>query len=164
MKIFFVLFLFLSSITHVHEYYIGLTEIKHNKGNKSIEISIKLFTDDLNKAISETNNTLIHLNTEKEVENSTVLINNYLKKHFHITINNKEIEYTFLGKEYEDDACWLYLEATKIRRIKNIEIENELLFDTYKSQKHLTNIIINDKTVSSIIDYRNPTFTYRVKK
>ncbi len=145
-------FLVLTSIQLSHDYHFGYGEIYYNKENKSLETSIKLFTDDLDKAVSKGKSFKLNLNTEEELSNSDGYIEEYILKNVAISINKKDIEINYLGKEYEDDIIWIYLEASKVKKIKDFKIKNTLLFDTFKDQKHLLNINIDKKTKSALLE------------
>ena len=57
----------LISLVSVHEFHLSLTEINHNAENRSLEISIKLFTDDLTTALIQAGaSKKIELGTEAE--------------------------------------------------------------------------------------------------
>ena len=100
------------SALFLHDYHFGYTEIFYNKDNKAIETSIKLFTDDLNKGIKEEYNIDLKLNDDLEATNSKEIIQEYLFKNIFFKINNKQKEYNYIGKEYEGDVIWLYVEST----------------------------------------------------
>jgi len=150
--------LFTISSLFIHDYHFGLTEIHFNKENKSIETAIKLFTDDLEKGIKETYNIKARLNTKREIENSDDYINKYIEENTLFTINEKEYPYTYLGKEYEEEAIWIYIEVKKVRKIKSFSFKNTLLFDTFEDQKHILNVNINGKTKSKTLEKGYPTY------
>lgn len=145
----------------MHDYHFGYTEMNYNDENKSIETSIKLYIDDLDLALSTLNNASPKLNTDEEIELSDALIEAYIKENFNLEINQKEKEATFIGREYEDDVVWIYLEYNGIRKIKELKVTNSLLFDTFDDQKNLFNIKILGKTYSPTLKKRSPSYNKR---
>lgn len=142
----------------IHDYHFGYTEVFYNQDNKSLETSIKLFTDDLNKGIKEDFEIDLKLNDELELSNSNEIIQEYLLRNLSFNINGKEREYNYIGKEYEEDAIWVYIEVLKVKKIKEFQLRNSLLFDTYDDQKHRININLNNNTRSSTLEKGYSTF------
>lgn len=157
MNIFLTIILSISSL-FIHDYHFGYTEINYNKDNKSLETSIKLYTEDLDLALSTINNSPVRLDSDKEIENANLYIQAYLADNFSIEINEKLKEATFIGKEYEEDFIWIYLEYENIKKIKKFEVKNSLLFDTFDDQKNISNIKILGKTYSPIFKKKSPNY------
>ena len=76
-----------------------------------------------------------------------------------IEINQKEKEATFIGREYEDDTVWIYLEYKGVRKIKEFKVTNSLLFDTFDDQKNLFIIQILGKIYSPTLKKRSPSYS-----
>ena len=150
------------SALFIHDFHFGYTEIFYNKENKSIETSIKLFTDDLNKGIQEEYNIDLKLNDDLEASNSNEIIQKYLLKNLSFNIDRKAKEYNYIGKEYEGDAIWIYLEVPKIKKIKEFQLRNSLLFDTYDDQKHRINIDLNNNIRSATLEQGYSTFKLKL--
>ncbi len=124
----------------VHNFYISVTQIDFNDEAKTLEISIKLFIDDFEKALKEESLKQTHLNTIKEIEESTELMYMYFQKYFSISVDQDTKEWRFLGREYEEDAIWCYIEVINIQDFNQIELKNELLISTHEEQKNLVRI------------------------
>jgi hypothetical protein len=150
------------SALFIHDYHFGYTEVLYNKDNKSIETSIKVFTDDLNKGIEEEYGIDLKLNDALEMSNSNEIIQKYLLKNLSFNINNKIREYNYIGKEYEGDAIWIYVEVSKVKKIKEFQLKNSLLFDTYDDQKHRINIDLNNDIRSATLEKGYSTFKLKL--
>ena len=127
--------------SRMHPLYISITQISYNTQGKNAEIAIKVFADDLEKAITAANNgKFLHLNTKQEVANTDVLIQNYLLKSFKIKINGKAANLKWVGKEYEtDDAVWCYFEVPS-RSIKTIAVHNTIFTEIYPKQNNIVQV------------------------
>ena len=53
----------------MHPYYISMTEIEHDKTNNTLEISVRIFTDDLEKTIRKTYTGKVDLLNKDEKSN-----------------------------------------------------------------------------------------------
>ena len=103
---------------------------------------MRIFIDDLQKVINENNNTSIELGVSDEVKNANSLINNYIISNFLVKINSKS--YKYIGKEYENDIAYLYLELENVKIINSIKITDTMLMDYFLTQKNIVKLDIND--------------------
>lgn len=132
----------------MHKYYLGLTEVHINTQKQTLDVSIKLFTDDLETELNKISNKKIDLSVssknkpdlpaDKEVE---ALLFNYLNKNFEITVGGKLLKLEYVGYEIENDAVWCYLEVVKFKEKGKVSILNSLLYDSFPEQSNLINVI-----------------------
>src|SRR4051812_33325346 len=94
-----VFFALIGTRTSGHPYYISVTEIEHNAGNKTLEISCKLFTDDFETALRKKYNTKIDLLTVQNKVAMNPLVNGYLQAHLAVKVGGKAVKLEFLGFE-----------------------------------------------------------------
>ncbi len=147
---------FIGSLTLValHEYYVSICQITHNTEEKSLQITLKIFADDLEEALKDvsTNNiNKIDLEATDSTEMAFVdtLIAQYIKKHLAIQVNDLVLssnDYFFWGKELESDSDLLlcYLEVYGIpEHINTLEVQNTLLIDLFRTQSNIVHIKAN---------------------
>ena len=146
-----LLFLPLVAFKTAHEYYVSVTEIEHVKEQKSLQIVSRVFVDDLEKMLRERHDESIILNVGKD----ETVIDNYIKRYYKnklkITVNGKPIDFEYLGKEYEDDIVFSYLEVTGIDELNSIEVVNEILFDVLPDQQNIVKVKTGDKNKSFVL-------------
>lgn len=118
----------------MHPYYISMTEIEHDKTNNSVEISVRIFTDDFEKTIHQTYKGKVDLLNKNEKANSEKLIQQYISKHLSIKADGKVLNLKFDGFESEEGSIWSYFEYDNITSIKTIEVSNNILYD-YKQEQ-----------------------------
>lgn len=133
-----------------HEFHLSLTEISHNAENKTLEISIKLFTDDLLTALQQAGAPKMELGTENEAPEANEYIESYLKRHFNLTVNGKPTDFTYLGKEAELDATWCYVEVKDVKKVQSLEVENNFLLEAFDDQTNMVNLNINGRKKSGL--------------
>ncbi|CAM1354794.1 DUF6702 family protein [Tenacibaculum insulae] len=150
--LFFILPLFSFS---VHKYYISLTEITYKEEQKAVQMIMNVFMDDIETAINKDYKVDLQLTTQKELKNVDELFFNYLKKHFKIKINNQEVTYNFIGKEYEGDIVYFYLEVENVISFKNIEIVNDVLIKHFPEQQNLIKASVKKERKSLFLDKKN---------
>lgn len=142
-----------------HKFYVSISQINYNQQTKSLEIALKLFTDDLENCINETTNGSVKISQEHKYDKD---IANYLSKYLSISINEKTSPFKYLGKELEYDVIWCYLEIKDVENITFIEIENTIFTHLLPDQKNLIQLTIGDFEESTILRKINTTITYQV--
>jgi hypothetical protein len=122
-----------------HPIYVSTTDIDYNQKAKTLEIAIKVFSDDLGEALSKEQGTTVEIATDREHKNATALITEYLRKNFVIELNGKPRDFKYLlRKKANEDfyAIWILLEVPKVRSIKSLKLTNNILIDYNKGQQN----------------------------
>jgi len=127
----------------MHKYYISLTKIEYRKESKTVQVTMRIFIDDLQETINTTYDKNFELAIPNESEEINILINRYVSDKFTVEINDHEKSYSYLGKEYENDVVYLYLELKNIELINSIEIKNRMLMEIFPDQKNIIKLTIN---------------------
>lgn len=132
-----------------HPLHISVTEIEYNEKNKSFEIMMRIFTDDLEEGVRRQQKDM-RLNIMQPPAGKTTdqLIEAYLAAHFRLSVDNKVRKADYLGHELEADAVICYIEVTGIKSWKTIEIKNNILMEVYDDQSNIVNVTVNDKVKS----------------
>lgn len=134
----------------------SITHINYDKTQKAIQITLRVFIDDLQTEMNSVLKTKkIELATSREPDNIDTLYHIYLKEKFKIELNSREKEVEYLGKKYKDDLVIFYLEIPNISEIKTIQIENHILYNTFSEQKNIVKTNINKKQKSHILTKNN---------
>jgi len=151
------LFLFLIPLLafSAHKYYLSLTQIEFKPKEKTVQIIMNVFMDDIEAAINKTYSVDLQLTTKKEVENNDIYFKKYIKTNFAIKINNKETSIEYLGKEYEDDLIFFYLEISNIEEVYQIEIVSKMLTKHFPKQQNLIKVNVNGKHKSELLTAKN---------
>ncbi len=117
----------------------SIANMDYNPESKSLEITIKFFTDDLEAALESNQPHKIYLATEKEISQTDSLINIYLDINFLILQKEKKLVYEFLGKEAERDYTLVYLELENFNYSKPTTLINKLLINSFEDQVNKVN-------------------------
>ncbi|OAQ39920.1 hypothetical protein A5893_10180 [Pedobacter psychrophilus] len=136
----------------LHPFYVSVTDIRHNAKNKSIEISSKIFFDDLEREIELENKVSFDIIKPVDKAKVDLLIANYIKKHLQLKVDGKLMAMNYIGYEIQEDAAWCYLEIPKINKVGKIEIDNNILFKLHQEQINMLNVTVNDHRQSTKLD------------
>ena len=119
----------------LHPYYVSVTEIKHNAKSQSLEVSCRLFSDDLEVALNKMAQGKVDILNPKNTNQNNELIARYVPQHLKITVNGKPLVLKFIGYEQESEATWCYFEVAGVRSAKNIGVSNDLLYAEHEEQE-----------------------------
>lgn len=125
-----------------HPYHLSVAEIKYNAKTQNLEVALKLFTDDLEKTLSEMAGKPVQVTQNAAVQKQ---IETYLQKNFRVELpQNQVANQRFIGFEKQDDAHWFYLETpVKASQLPTAKLRNQVLVTTFPDQNNLTNLEIN---------------------
>jgi len=133
-----------------HPFYVSVTQIDFK--NKVLQITMKIFVKDLEETLENEGKPKLNLGEKNEANNSQKYLLDYLESHFEIYVNDKRIQYKYLGKEVEEDAIWIYLESENIEQVDELEIMNTTIIEKYEQQTNLIHTNINGQEKSLILN------------
>ena len=129
-----------------HPFHSSIISLKFNDNSRSMEITMRVFANDLEKTINQINDLNIIIDNDDNMQNVDSLIFNYIDKTIFLSINENECDLSWIGKEFETDIVWLYLEILDIdKKIKKISFENRFLFSSFEDQLNIMNFYIHGK-------------------
>ncbi|MES2863503.1 MAG: DUF6702 family protein [Bacteroidota bacterium] len=137
-----VLFVLSSAFTF-HKFYVGVFQVDYFKEKKAVQITARLFIDDLEKALYKKHNKHFYITTNDEIADANTYIAKYLEEKFKVKINNKIQTIQFLTKEQEENIVICYLKINFKDNIKELEITNNVLSDIFSEQQNLVHLNIN---------------------
>jgi len=135
-----ILFISLSSFAF-HKFYMGVFQVNYVTEKKMIQITSRIFIDDLNDGMEKKYRKKTSAGTEKETQEDVELLKKYLAENFSIKINGQLKPITFLSKEVEaGDVLVCYSRIKDIDKFKTIEISNTILVDWNPEQQNITHV------------------------
>ncbi|MDX5443685.1 MAG: hypothetical protein LPJ89_07900 [Hymenobacteraceae bacterium] len=125
-----------------HDYHVSLAEAKWNSQSQRYEVALKVFTDDLQAALSRKTGKEVKLKNSPETQ---AQIEQYLKQHFWLEVKNG-IKHTgtVIGFEEEADVTWIYFEI-KAPAARQFRWHNSVFVEQYPDQVNILNLSVNNK-------------------
>lgn len=154
----------LSGTLPAHKFYVSLTEIHCRAERGTIEVSMRLFPDDLDRAIRAITGITPHIATEMEHDSADAWIAAYLESSFHLTFKGIETRFDYLGKQPEADAIWCFLEAELPDQFGQVTIENRVLTEMFEDQKNIVQFYSNDFNKGVLLSRYHPIKTLKIKQ
>jgi len=132
----------------MHKFYVSIYQINYASEKKMIQITSRIFVDDLNKMLSEKYKTKVNLGEKEETIQDVELMKKYILENFKIAINGKPKIIHFVNKEMEGNVLICYYNIKEISKIKTIEIQNSAMLEVNDEQQNIvhTNILGNKKS------------------
>lgn len=151
-KVFLILLLPLFAFTVVHKFYLSVTNITYSEKDDSLQITSRVFIDDLQELLKERYGINGNLDADIKSAIADEYLEEYIRAKFTIGINGKPKSFDFYGKKYDADAIIFYLEVSKVDlpSIRNIQVQNKVLTDLYDEQKNIVHFKIKDKKKSFV--------------
>src|SRR3989344_3020172 len=138
----------------MHKYYVGLTEVNIDSKKHTLDVSTKLFMDDLEAGLLKSANKKVDLSISVNNKEVQALLMNYLDANFKVNVGGKLLKLKFVGYEVENDAVWCYSEVTNFKGKGTVSILNTLLYESFPEQANLMNV--NWDGVSKSVRLSNP--------
>ncbi len=136
----------------LHPYYVSVTEIKHNAKAQSIEVSCRMFSDDVETALKKISADRVDILNPKSKAQIDLLISKYVPQHVKISVNGKPLVLQYIGYELESEAIWCYFEAKNVRSVKRISVTNNLLYAEHAEQINMMHVTVNGERKSTKLD------------
>ena len=144
-----------------HKYYLSLTQIEYNAKNKSVEVIINVFIDDLETALNAIHNKSFKLDTKDEPKDSDDYFFKYLQDNVKLKIEGKPVTYSYVGKEYDVDVIFFYLEVKNVNTFNEITVNNTLLIEHFPDQQNLIKSKVNKKHKSLMLTKKEQSGTIK---
>ena len=149
-----LIYVILPLILSYHDFHVTHTTLHYNSDLDNMEITIKFAIQDLEISLD---NTELRIGTLNEKKSSEEIIKNYFKNHLNIYMDNKIINYEWVGKEISDNLhdIYIYFEISNFNqnyKLKSLILENTIFIETIHNQSNIVLIEFEDN------DY-NLTFT-----
>jgi len=136
-----------------HPFFVSVTEINHNKPEQTLEISIRVFTDDFE-------NTLRMYAPDKKVDLMNPpasgamdsLVKSYIQSKLKVEVNGTGKTMQYVGFERVEESIWAYFEVAGVQDLKRLKIKDPILFEYKKEQINMVHVISGDKRQSRKLD------------
>ena len=157
----FIIILFLNVNAWLHPFYVSVTEIRQNEKTKNLEISSRIFFDDLEKTLEKKYQVKVNILKPEDPKKVNELLADYLQDRLQIKVNGKLVKLKFLGFEIEEEAAWCYLEAPQTTPLKRLDIEDAILFEAHPLQQNMVHVTVGKRRKSTKLDNPESQYTFQ---
>lgn len=145
-----------------HPFYIAVTEMNLNPSGKTLEVSCKMFADDLEQIIEKKNHAELDISSEKDKSKFDAYIPAYIKSHLSLSIDGKPATLSYIGFEKEKESAYCYFQVENVSSLKKVDINDSILQDFTSEQINIIHVSVNGKRQSTKLDYpsANASFSF----
>ena len=132
----------------MHKFYVSIYQINYVPEKKMLQITSRIFVDDLNKMLSEKYKIKTFLGEKEESEKDLEFMKKYIFENLLIKVNGKPQVINLANKEMEGNVLVCYYSVKEIPKIKTFEIQNSVLLELNEEQQNIihTNFLGNKKS------------------
>lgn len=145
-----------------HPFYLGVEEVKYNQKTQSLEISIRLFTDDFEKCLSSHFNKPVNLFIHDASPQLDSMVAKYLARHFQILHQSAPLPMHFIGYEKSEEATWSYFESPLPVLPQSLIIHNRLLYDCIREQSNIMHFKTDQRTSSYKLNFPDSSYQWNL--
>ncbi len=120
-----------------HVFYVSVTRVKWHVEEARLDVSVRIFTDDLEEAVMAEGGPRLRLWTAQAREDRDRHVSAYLLSRLDFRVNGQERELTWAGMEDALDATSCLVQITNVDRVASIEVENRILIDMFDTQANV---------------------------
>lgn len=122
----------------LHDFHASVTQMQYNPQEKAFEISIRIFTDDLEKTLTKETGQRLDLSAKAK---NDALLEKYVRAHFtYLNPQRQQKPFNYVGHEVEDDANWIYLEMPYDEQFQGGVMRQNVLMEMFDDQVNMVNL------------------------
>lgn len=121
-----------------------MCEVEYMPEQKTVQIIIGFFIDDLELTLNNAHKIKFNLDTPDEHSNSDDYLKKYLQDNLQLKINGELQPFEYVGKEYDLDLVRFYLEISDINSLEVFELKNTCLLTDFEDQKNIIKLKVKD--------------------
>jgi hypothetical protein len=154
-----IIFLTLSSFG-VHKFYVSIYQINYSSDKKMLQITSRLFVDDVNAVLYKKFGKKTFLGEKNESQEDVNLMKKYILDNFSLKVNGQLKPINYLSKEMEGNVIICYFNIKDISKIKSLEVKNSALIELNSEQQNIIqstiygekqSLLLTEETLSGML-------------
>jgi hypothetical protein len=141
-----------------HQFHLTTSEIHYRSTDQRLEISIQIFTHDIDLLLKNANISTSDLGADNEKSQ----INQYLVDYFSDNFIVSDYYWSFLGKKVEGEFVIIFLEIENFNPRKQISILNSAFMEMYNNQRNIINLYHQQNVQSATLTTAQPVFQFNL--
>ena len=123
-----------------HPFFVSVIEINHNAKEATVEVSVRVFTEDMEKTLQKYATAKIDIANPADNAFLEKQLSNYINQKLQLKIDGKPVTMNYVGHEIQKESVWCYLEVPKIADMKKLELNCTFLYDFEKTQSNIFHV------------------------
>jgi hypothetical protein len=139
-----------SSGTRVHPVHVTSTRIELARDGRSLEVTVRLFTDDLEEALFKAESRRVRFGTTPSAVLDSV-VDRYVGARLRLMTDGAPAPGRLLGHERDEDAVIVYVEVPVRSAPRRLEVSNQLLLEMFHDQTNLVHATVAGQRRSALL-------------
>ncbi len=133
----------------LHAYHSSITELRYNAAKKQLELSVKVFTDDFERALSQGQPRPVSL-TEAGPR-PLAAAEAYFQRTLQLsTPAGARLPLQVLGMQAENDGYWFFCKVPLPGPASGVKLRQTVLLDAFPDQMNIVNVEANGRKQSAL--------------
>jgi hypothetical protein len=141
----------------LHPIHISNAAVHYNPTTGDLEISIKIYSDDLETEIRPEGFAPLNIGLENEHAATDSLLLAYLAEQFVLHNRSYQLPIMYVGREQKEEATWIYLVSPDYQESESMIVHYAVLMGLYSDQKNIFSWTIGEQKQSLLFTKKNPT-------
>jgi hypothetical protein len=145
----------------LHPIHISVTEINYSEKDKALQITSRIFIDDLELAVrAQRKEPELDLIEPKGGLTTEQLVSDYVLKHMVVKLDGKVQKMNFLGMELDEPALVCYIEIENVKKVKSLEVKSDFIMEIHDDQSNIVHVTYKGPVKSLRLLRSNPVGTF----
>ncbi len=131
-----------------HKVHVSVAQIEFDQPKQKVGIVIRVFTDDLENALSQHAKRTVKIDPEKAGRDRRLgaLILAYLRDNFELKNGaGRQVKLNWVGIEAQVDMFWLYVEGRMAGGLEGAQVRNRIFCELFDDQVNIVNAKVQGK-------------------
>ncbi|GAA4065316.1 hypothetical protein GCM10022389_07570 [Flavobacterium cheonanense] len=139
----------------MHKFYVSIYQVNYAPKKKMIQITSRLFIDDVNDALEKKFKKRTYFALENETPEDEVFLKKYFAEKFIIKVNGVSKTLNYLSKDIDGNVVICYFSIKDLPKISSVAIENSALMELNEEQQNIIQANINGEKQSLLLTSEN---------
>jgi len=142
-----------TNVEAAHPFHVSIAEL--NIAEDTLQVSLRVFTDDLEFALREMIHDKVFLSNPTLYEKNYVVLRDYLFNRVRAGDGGKTKALEWLGFEFEDDVCWIYGQLPVDPEMRILFFKTDILTEIYDDQQNMVHLKTPDGYETALATAKN---------
>lgn len=143
------LLMLLITAASVHPIFVSVTEIEHNAKESRLEISCRIFSNDIEAALRSQTKLKLDVLHPSDKHQMDQLLSGYIAAHLKLWVNDKPLSIQYLGYEKDEEAIRVYLMVENVKNVKTLKVDDTILYEYQSEQISLIHVTVEGERKST---------------
>ncbi len=144
-----------------HPFFMSVIDINHNQKEATLEISVRVFSDDLEKTLQQFSKQKIDILNPSQKDLIEKQLQAYVSQRLKLNVNGKPVNFHILGYEQQMESTWCYFEVENQSVIHTVSVDCSLLYDYETNQVNIVHMKTKGIQKTYKLDYPKRETTFR---